>query len=192
MGFLDALFGGGKKLKAPAADRIFAMVTAQITLETSLGLKPRGSAGIVFQALATGDFQQVVKDTEELLRASSEDTGTTVETKDDQYGYRWVILRDPDFDDLVQAVNVVSTELTAGGYGDRLLAAVFPFEDMANGKPVYFIYNFKRGKYYPFVPAPGEQARNTERELQLKAQMDGELPIEPELERWFPLWEIPL
>jgi hypothetical protein len=192
MGFLDALFGGGKKLKAPAPDRIFAMVTAQITLETSLGLKPRGSAGIVFQALATGDFQQVVKDTEELLRASSEDTGTTVETKDDSYGYRWVILRDPDFDDLVQAINVVSTELTAGGYGDRLLAAVFPFEDMATGKPIYFIYNFKRGAYYPFVPAPGEQARNNERELQLKAQLDGELPMEPELERWFPLWDIPL
>jgi hypothetical protein len=190
MGFLDALFGGGKKLKGPAPDRIFAMVTAQITLETSLGLKPSGSAGIVFQPLATGDFQQIVKDAEELLRAASEDTGTTVETKDDEFGYRWIVLRDPDFDDLVQAVNVVSTELTGGGYGDRLLAAVFGFEE--NGRPVYFIYNFKRGSFYPFVPAPGQQARNTERELQLKAQMEGELPIEPELERWFPLWDIPL
>jgi hypothetical protein len=192
MGFLDALFGGGKKLKGPAPDRIFAMVTAQITMETSLGLKPRGSAGIVFQPLATGDFQQIVSDAQELLEASSADTGTKVETHDDEYGYRWIVLRDPDFDDLVQAINVVSTELTGGGYGDRLLAAVFAFEDMANGKPIYFIYNFKRGKYYPFVPAPGQQQRNTEREFQLKAQLDGELPIEPELERWFPLWDIPL
>jgi hypothetical protein len=192
MGFLDALFGGGKKLKGPAPDRIFAMVTAQITMETSLGLKPRGSAGIVFQPLATGDFMQIVKDTEELLEASSEDTGTTVETKDDEFGYRWIVLRDPDFDDLVQAVNLVSGELKAGGYGDRLLAAVFAFEDGATGKPIYFIYNFKRGAYYPFVPAPGQQQRNTEREFQLKAQLDGELPIEPELERWFPLWDIPL
>jgi hypothetical protein len=190
MGFLDALFGGGKKLKGPAPDRIFAMVTAQITLETSLGLKAAGSAGIVFQPLATGDFQQIVKDAEELLRAASADTGTTVETHDDEFGYRWIVLRDPDFDDLVQAVNVVSTELTGGGYGDRLLAAVFKFEE--NGRPVYFIYNFKRGSYYPFVPAPGQQQRNTERELQLKAQIEGELPIEQELERWFPLWDIPL
>src|ERR687890_405121 len=112
MGFLDALFGGGKKLKGPAPDRIFAMVTAQITMETGLGLKHKNAAGIVFE--------------------------------DEQ------------------------------------------------GKPVYFIYNFKRGKYYPFVPAPGTQARNTEREFQLKAQLENELPIEPELERWFPLWEIPL
>ncbi len=35
-------------------------------------------------------------------------------------------------------------------------------------------------------------ARDGERELQVKAIIDGELPIEPELERWFPLWEIPL
>ena len=179
MGFLDALFGGGKKLKGPAPDRIFAMVTAQITLETSLNLKHKNAAGIVFQPLATGDFQQIVRDTEALLRSAAEDTGTQVETREDNHGYRWVVLRDQDFDDLVQAINVVSTELTAGGYGDRLLAAVFAFQD-------------ERGKYYPFVPAPGEQARSNEREFQLKAQLENELPMEPELERWFPLWDVPL
>jgi hypothetical protein len=190
MGFLDALFGGGKKLKGPAPDRIFAMVTAQITLETSLGLKHRNKAGIVFQPLGTADFQQIVRDAEELLRSAAEDTGTTVTTHDDEFGYRWVVLNDPDFEDVVGAVNVVSTELQGGGYGDRLLAAVFAFEE--NGRPVYFIYNFKRGKYYPFVPAPGTQQRNNEREFQLKAQLENELPMEEELERWFPLWEIPL
>ena len=190
MGFLDALFGGGKKLKGPAPDRIFAMTTAQITLDTSLGLTHRNAAGIVFQPLATGDFAQIVKDPEDLLRSAAQDTGTQVETHDDPYGYRWVVLRDPDFEDLVQAVNVVSSELQGGGYGDRLLAAVFAFEEQ--DRPVYFIYNFKRGHYYPFVPAPGTQARNNEREFQLKAQLERELPIEPELERWFPLWDIPL
>ena len=88
------------------------------------------------------------------------------------------------------ALNTVSTELQGGGYGDRLLAAVFPFEE--NGKPIYFIYNFKRGAYYPFVPAPGEQARDSERELRIKAQLGGELPWEEDMARWFPLWEIPI
>ena len=54
------------------------------------------------------------------------------------------------------------------------------------------IYNYKRGTYYPFVPAGGAQARDTERELRLKAQFGRELPLEPELERWFPLWGIPI
>ncbi len=87
------------------------------------------------------------------------------------------------------AINVVSSNLETGGYGERLLCAVFAFEE--KGRQIYFIYNFKRGAYYPFVPA-GDKQRDTERELQLKAQIGGELPIEPELERWFPLWEIPL
>jgi hypothetical protein len=191
VGFLDALLGGrGKRVKGAAPDRLFAMTTAQVTLDTGLGLKHKGSAGIVFQPLETADFDGIVKETEELLRAGAADTGTAVESSADEYGYRWLIFRDPDFEDLVVALNTISTQLQESGYGDRLLAAVFPFEDA--GKPVYFIYNFKRGSYYPFIPAPGDQARDSERELRLKAQVGPELPFEEDIARWFPLWEIPL
>ena len=191
MGFLDALLGGrGKRVKGAAPDRLFAMTTAQVTLDTGLGLKHKGSAGIVFQPLETADFDGIVKETEELLRAGAEDTGTAVESSADEYGYRWLIFRDPDFEDLVVALNTISTQLQESGYGDRLLAAVFPFED--KGQTVYFIYNFKRGAYYPFIPAPGDNARDSERELRLKAQVGAELPFEEDITRWFPLWEIPL
>ena len=188
MGFLDAILGR-TKVKQPARDRLFAMTTAQVTLETSLGLTHRDVAGIVFQPLATADFQQIVKDTDDLLRSATKDTGTTVESADDEFGYHWIILRDADFEDLVVSLNVVSSNLEGGGYGDRLLCAVFSFEE--NGRPLYFIYNFKRGAYYPFVPT-GDKARDTEHELRLKAQIGAELPFEQELERWYPLWEIPL
>jgi hypothetical protein len=188
MGFLDALLGGGRKLKAPARDRLFAITTAEVTLET-LGLKPRPVAGIVFQTLATADFKQIVADAEELLRSAAADSGTQVQTADDRYGFRWVVLRNEEFEDLPVAVNLVASELEGGGYGDRLLCAVFEFEE--DGRSVYFIYNFKRGSFYPFVPA-GDQRRNNEREFQLQGQLATELPIEPELTRWFPLWEIPM
>jgi PspA associated protein B len=191
VGFLDALLGGrGKRVKGAAPDRLFAMTTAQVTLDTGLGLKHKGSAGIVFQPLETADFDGIVKETEELLRAGAEDTGTVVESSADEYGYRWLIFRDPDFEDLVVALNTISTQLQESGYGDRLLAAVFPFED--KGQTIYFIYNFKRGAYYPFIPAPGDNARDSERELRLKAQVGAELPFEEDITRWFPLWEIPL
>jgi hypothetical protein len=191
VGFFDALLGGSKgKLKAAAPDRLFAMTTANVTLETGLGLKHRECAGVVFQPIGTADFKQIVAETEELLAGTAEETGTKVESKDDEYGYRWLILRDPDFDDLVVAMNTVSVQLQGAGYGDRLLAAVFGFSE--GGKPIYFIYNFKRGAYYPFVPAPGKQARNTERELQIKSQLGAELPWEEDMARWFPLWDIPL
>jgi hypothetical protein len=188
LGLLDSILGR-TKVKMPARDRLFAMSTAYITLETGLGLKHRNAAGIVFQPLNTADFNSIVKDTDDLLRSAAKDTGTTVDSTDDKYGYHWIILKDPEFEDLVVSLNVVSSNLEGGGYGDRLLCAVFSFDD--NGKPVYFIYNFKRGAYYPFVPT-GANAQDVEHALRLKAQIGGELPIEQELDRWFPLWEIPL
>jgi len=189
LGLLDIL-GGRRKLEGPAPDRLFAITTAQVTLETGLGIKHRGAAGIVFQPLATADFESIVKEMEELVRGTAQETGTEVESSDDEFGYSWLILRDSDFEDLVVSLNAVSTELQGGGYGDRLLACVFSFEE--KDKPLYLIYNFKRGGFYPFVPAPGDKARDSERELRLKAQLGAELPFEQDMTRWFPLWEIPL
>ena len=49
--------------------------------------------------------------------------------RDDEHGYRWMVIGDPDFEDLVVGVNAVSNEIQGGGYGDRILAAVFAFRD---------------------------------------------------------------
>ena len=190
MGFLDALLGRSK-VKAPAPDRLFAISTAYVGLEAQQGITTRGVAGSVFQPLATGDFRQIVDDMRDVLSGTGSEMGSTVETHDDEFGYRWMIVRDPDIEDLAVGINAVSDALAVGGYQDRVLAAVFAFED-ADGKPVYFIYNYKRGSWYPFVPASGDKQRNTERELQIKAATGPELPFEPELERWFPLWGIPI
>jgi hypothetical protein len=166
------------------------MTTANVTLETGLGLKHKEAAGIVFQPLGTADFEGILTETEELLRGTTEETGTEMHSSEDEFGYRWLVPRDPDFEDLVVSLNTISTQLQGSGYGDRLLCAVFAFEE--KGRPLYFIYNFKRGAYYPFVPAPGDKARDGERELRLKAQVGRELPFEEDMSRWFPLWEIPL
>jgi hypothetical protein len=190
MGFLDVLTGK-RKIKQPAPDRLFAMATAGVTLETELGLRPSGKAAIVFQPLGTADFEGIVAEMEELVRSTGDENETKIERKDDKFGYRWMVLTDPDFEDVVVGVNAVSTELQGGGYGDRLLCAVFAFRD-AQDKPVYWIYNYKRGAFYPFVPGGGEGQRDSERELRLQAQIGADLPVEAQLERWFPLWDIPI
>jgi hypothetical protein len=190
MGFLDVL-RGKRELKQPAPDRLFAMSTAFVKMDMELELKSSGKAAIVFQPLATADFDGIVKDMEEVVEGTGSDVGTKVTKTDDEYGYRWMVLEDPDFDDLVVGVNAVSGAIQGGGYGDRILAAVFSFRDEQN-RAVYWIYNYKRGSFYPFVPAGGSQQRDNERELRLKAQIGADLPVEPELERWFPLWGIPV
>jgi hypothetical protein len=190
VGFLDIL-RGKRELKQPAADRLFAMSTAYVKLDEELNLKSTGQAAIVFQPLATADFEGIVRDMEEIVRGTGGDTGTTVEARDDEFGYRWMVLGDEDMEDLVVGVNGVSTAIQGGGYGERLLCAVFGFRDQ-RGARVYWIYNYKRGAFYPFVPAGGAQQRDNERELRLKAQVGMDLPVEADLERWFPLWGIPI
>jgi hypothetical protein len=190
VGFLDVL-RGKRELKQPAPDRLFAMSTAYVKMDMELGLRSSGKAAIVFQPLATADFDAIVREMEEVVRGTGEETGTTIESTDDEHGYRWMIISDEDFEDLVVGVNAVSTAIQAGGYGDRVLAAVFAFRDEKD-RPLYWIYNYKRGAFYPFVPAAGAEQRDNERELRLKAQIGADLPIEPEPERWFPLWGIPV
>jgi len=189
MGFLDILTGK-RKLEQPAQDRLFAISTAYVTFETGLQITSRGAAAIVFQSLATADFASIVSETEEIVRATASDSATTVENSTDSYGFSWLVLRGSDFDSLVVGINAVSSALQAGGYGERLLCSVFSFQD-AQKRALYWIYNYKRGSFYPFVPA-GPQNRDNERELILRAQAGNELPIEPELSRWFPLWGIPV
>src|SRR4051794_41959307 len=130
------------------------MSTAYINLEMEPGLPPSGQAAIVFQPLATADFEGIVKDMEEVVKSTGEETGTTVSSTDDEFGYRWMVLADPDMEDLVVGVNAVSTAIQGGGSGDRVLCAVFALRD-ARAKPVYWIHNYKRGGVYPFLAAGG-------------------------------------
>jgi hypothetical protein len=203
---LRDILTGRHEVKGPAPDRLFAITTAYVTLQAEHQIDPVGTAAIVFQALATSEFETTLREMEEVVRATGGESATSVSTEDDSYGYRWMILRSPEgapsVEDLAVGINAVSGSIETAGHGERLLCAVFAFVD-ANNKRIYFIYNYKRGFWYPFVPesAPahagrGEEAaaeqRSTERELQIKAQMSSELPIEPELERWFPLWGIPI
>jgi hypothetical protein len=196
---LRDMLTGRHTVKGPAPDRLFAITTAYVTLQAEHQIDPTGQAAIVFQALATSDFESTLKEMEQVVAATGGESGSTVTTEDDSYGYRWMILHNPpgapSVEDLAVGINAVSGSIETAGYGERLLCAVFAFLD-ARKQRVYFIYNYKRGDWYPFVPdssstQPGQQ-RDTERELQIKAQIASELPIEPELERWFPLWGIPI
>jgi hypothetical protein len=192
---LRDILTGRHEVKGPAPDRLFAISTAYITLQSEHQIDPAGRAAIVFQSLATSGFEATLREMEEVVKATGGETGTEVRTQDDSYGYRWMVLEDPEVEDLAVGINAVSSSIETAGHGERLLCAVFAFVD-ANKRRLYFIYNYKRGFWYPFVPgragSGSANERDTERELRLKAQMASELPMEPELERWFPLWGIPI
>jgi hypothetical protein len=186
VGFLDALFGRTKVEKA-TLERLFAITTAAITLETGLGLKPANRAAVCFKPMASARFRESGKDIESMVGFAFADSGTRMEKTTDEFGYEWILLTDADFDDLVTTIHVAAQSMQDEGFGEQLVCAVFRFDPDG----VRFIYNFKRGYFYPFVPV-SQRERDTEREVQLQGKLEGELPIEPELERWFPVWDAPV
>jgi PspA associated protein B len=191
LGLRDVLFGR-KKLKEPAQERLFAISTARITLQTELDLKPAGAAAVCFKSLSAGEFVRAENELQELLDAVANESGSKVERHSDEMGFEWLVVRDGDFEDLVTTVHLVASELQARGFGPQLLAAVFPFEGSFKEGRVYWIYGFKQGSFWPFVPTGKNQERDNAEELELKAKLDGELPIEQDLTRWFALFDAPV
>jgi hypothetical protein len=185
----DVLFGR-KKLKEAKEERLFALSTARVTLEAELGLKPGRRAAVVFKPLSSGDFVRVENELHELLDVAARDTGSRVTRSEDEFGFNWIVVEDTDFEDLVATVHLVGSELQARGFGPQLLAAVFRFDGSKH--PVYFIYGYKRGAFWPFVPTGKDKERDNAEELELKAKLEQELPIEQDLTRWLALFDAPV
>jgi len=189
LGLTDVLFGR-KKLKGPARDRLFALTTAAVTLNVECGLKPSGAGAVVFKPLSAGDFTRVESDVEQLVQKVAADNGSKLDRKSDTLGFEWVIVRDPELEDQVTAVYGLANGLTEQGFGEQLLAAAFRFD--GGDHPVYWIYGFKTGTYWPFVPTGSGQERDNARELELKAKLEPELPVEKDLTKWFALFDAPI
>ena len=188
MGFLDTILGR-KKLKEASTENLFALSTAQVTLEMELGLRTGGKAAVTFKPLSAGDFARADEDLGDLLEVAAQSSGSTVSRHSDTYGFQWIVVEDPDLEDLVTTVHLITSELQARGFGPQLLASIFRFE--GEGRPVYWIYAYKRGAFYPFVPKGGQE-RDNATELELKAKLERELPIEPDLSRWYGMFDAPV
>jgi len=161
-----------------------------VTLDTECSLKSGGAGAAIFKPLSAGEFAQAEKDIDELLQGVAQDGGSTVDRKTDSFGFQWVIVRDPDLEDQVAGVHAMASELEARGFGGQLLAAAFRFD--GEGRRVYWIYGFKTGTWWPFVPTGEKQERDNARELELKAKLEQELPIEPDLSKWLALFDAPI
>ena len=59
-------------------------------------------------------------------------------------------------------------------------------------RPVYWIYGYKRAAFWPFIPTDKGQVRDNAEELKLKAELEGELPVEQDLTRWLGLFGAPV
>jgi len=165
---------------------LFGMSTAYVTMEADLGYQNSGQAALCFSSVDSTDFSEMVQEVEAILEAGEQETGTTFSQHADDHGYNWVVLEDTDPEDMLTSIHFAADTFIEAGYGSRLLAAVFAF-DKSDTDHAYWIYSFRRGAYYPFVPS-GNHERNSKTEFKLQSVLDGELGIEDDESYWYPLW----
>lgn len=210
MGLLDTLFGRTKPVAAKL-DALFALPSAAVTLEASAGMTLSGRAGVCWKPPAGQAAEDVQREIGQLLAIDDSaetpdqahkdpqgpaggtpgvEVGTLTQAVD-SYGYRWLLLEDPSVDDLVARVHLVNTMVAEGGWGPQLLCSVFSVNQGSGTKPVYLVYLYKRGTFYPFAP-DGKEHRDNEAELRIRAILGSDLPVEADLSRWFPLWDLPV
>jgi hypothetical protein len=189
MGFLDSLLGRSKPVKANLDD-LFALPTAALTLQASMGLTPTGEGAVCFKAAEGGAFATMQAEAQQLLAAD----GGPAQQVQDSYGYTWLVCKhDPeDMAGLVTELHAINSSLEGAGFGQALLCSVVGFTGTIDGadRTVGLVYLYKRGTFYPFAPLPG-QKRDNALELQLRGVIGADLKIEPDLSRWFPVWGVP-
>jgi hypothetical protein len=109
----------------------------------------------------------------------------------DSFGFTWLVSShlSTEVEDLVTDLHAVNSSLVDNGFGPQLLCTLVAFRDDA-GRRLGLIYLYKRGTFYPFAPLSGER-RDSALELQIKGALEGDLKIEQDLSRWFPVWGAP-
>ncbi|MEU6306085.1 PspA-associated protein PspAB [Streptomyces chartreusis] len=195
MGLLDILLGRTKPV-APDLDRLFALPSAAVTLEAAAGFRPTGSGAVCFATVEGAAFDQTHREVQALLDADAERDGRPVQLTRDDYGYSWLVSRrSPDqLPDLVNDLHAVNSAMEVNGFGPQLLCSLVGFEDARDGRNqrLALVYLYKRGTFYPFAPLPGAaERRDNPLELRVKAALAGDLRIEQDLNRWFPVWGAP-
>ena len=214
MGIFSSLMGKTKPVQANL-DEMFALPSASITLQSAAGMSCSGHAGVCFKPPTGQGFEEMQAEVVSLL---SMDGSGGLHQEKDSFGYQWLVVEDTDIEQLVTRIHLVNSSLSDSGWGPQLLCSVFGLAQLPTGaadaapgadtesaalvetaagpgqlltSTAFLVYLFKRGTFYPFVPQ-GKEHRDTEQELKLKSLVADDLTVETDLDRWFPLWDLPV
>jgi len=197
MSFWRALLGRSKPTR-PDLDALFGLPSAAVTLRAAAGFRPTGTGSAAFRATEGAAFSDLERDVTALLNTGD---GPPVGQVTDDYGYTWLVVgagradpaegevTDPDITGLVTDLHAVNSTLEANGYGPSLLCSLVGFTDGA--RSLGLVYLYKRGTFYPFAPTGDGQRRDNALELQIEAAIGGDLPLEKDRSRWFPVYGAP-
>ncbi|HZA43158.1 MAG TPA: hypothetical protein VE504_05290 [Nitrososphaeraceae archaeon] len=192
--------GLDRKSSNDREEGIFSLASAYITLEIKLGLTSTNRCGICIKNVNGTYFSDTVSEVQEFLKISSNEFQTEYVVVNDKYGYLWIMLKGMSVEDILVASNGIADVIIDRGFKDQMLAAAFEFRkvvtpssnlDRTQLEPQFLIFNYKRGKFYPFVPLGAQEKRRNDYELTLMSIISKEVPWEADMNVWYPMWEMP-
>ncbi|WP_067794311.1 PspA-associated protein PspAB [Actinomadura formosensis] len=197
MGILDGLLGRPAPAE-PDSGVLFALPAAAPALEAATGFTPTGEGGVCHRQVEGGAFGAFERVQREVARLLPGDAARRVETSAGPYGWGWTHLTRPPgaFGELVADLHLVNATLTAAGFGRYLLCSVAAFRRGADPQRLFLVHVPGRGAFYPFAPRPpggpdpGRRRSNLV-ETRARDALAGDLAMEPDTARWFPLWDVP-
>ena len=159
-----------------------------------------GRGAVCFATVEGAAFDRRTREVQALLDADAERAGPPVELVRDEYGYSWLVSRRAPEESAGAGQGSARGEQCDGGSAGsgrsccvRWSGSRMRSEGGCGGSALVYLY--KRGTFYPFAPLAesegGGQRRDSALELQVRAALAGDLRIEQDLGRWFPVWGAP-
>ncbi|WP_424357604.1 PspA-associated protein PspAB [Methanocella sp. MCL-LM] len=178
MGILDFLRRKGPVVKAED----MAKLQSEDSALRQAGLRFAEKAGICYRT------SNSCRETIQKIARYPHGSGITAKcsTVEDSFGCVWILF-DGSLNRVTESARAAFDAISANACGQDFLCAAFAY--VAEGKRVYWIFNLY-GKFYPFIPV-GED-RDNEQEINLKRELEDNIPIEKVLSQWYPLWGLPL
>ena len=122
MKWLDALLGRSRLPKANL-EAFFALTTAQTTLQAELNLQGAGKAGVCFKPVTSSNYRATETTAREMVDLAGREFKSGITETGDNYGYKWYVFTDPQFEDLASLVHLVSKTFMEEAYSEQLLSA---------------------------------------------------------------------
>src|ERR671913_1629245 len=189
------------------SESIASLSLACIKLDENLGLKSTGRCGIFVKSVNSETFKQMKEHVDNFLKVVIDKKNinfdVTFDSKIDNYGYLWFIIKGKTIAEIVAVINAVGDSIHEKGFSRQLLANIFEFSSGYSGNNnghihnnQYLIYNYKIDKFYPFVPilstsTNNRKRRNHDQEIKIMKEVSDTIKIEEKLSLWYPIWNIP-
>jgi hypothetical protein len=180
------------------SDLIFSLSSSHITLDKKIGLVTAGRCVLVIKTNGGQSFRELEQEVKRFLDSMEREESSAVDLHydaiTDYHGYLWIVLYGKKIEDLLVGLTAVGDLVIERGFSNEILAAVFEFyNERDNNQSSFLVYDYKRNKFYPFVPISHEgKARNTAEEVRIMETMADEMPFEKDRDLWRPLWNLPL